>query len=191
MDLSALETTTGTSARKSLVPSGKSNAEAIDVSWARGYARQALSDLRIREVLAAENAEKCHRLHFLQMAAEKACKAHLVSQNGHENVRKSHAYIAKNLPLIARHFYSLGNSNASIAQWEIEQIRVLAREIELLAPACDDGDHRRDNSEYPWEGSDGEIRTPCEYSFPTIDDGDRSIVRLIRLIRTAAEAYSQ
>jgi hypothetical protein len=172
------------------VPNGKPNAGAIDESWARSYAKQALSDLRIREIPAAENAEKCHRLHFLQMAAEKACKAHLVAQNGHENVRKSHAYIAKNLPLIARHFYSLTNSETSIAQWEIEQIRLLAREIELLAPACDDDDHLRDNSEYPWEGSNGEIRTPCEYSFPNIHDGDRSIVRLIRLIRTAAEAYS-
>jgi hypothetical protein len=110
---------------------------------------------------------------------------------GTRTCEKATHTLLKNLPLIARHFYSLGNSNASIAQWEIEQIRVLAREIELLAPACDDGEHSRDNSEYPWEGSNGEIRTPCEYSFPTIDDGDRSIVRLIRLIRTAAEAYSQ
>ena len=78
----------------------------MDADWARGYARQALSDLRVREALALGRAEKCHRLHFLQMASEKACKAYLVSENGHENVRKSHAYIAKTLPIIARHFYS-------------------------------------------------------------------------------------
>lgn len=162
-----------------------------DRGWARGYARQALSDLRAREALIREGAEKCHRLHFLQMAAEKACKAHLVIENGQDNVRRSHAYIAKILPIIARHFYALSNTNAKIQRWEIEQIRKVAREIELLAPACDDGDTREDNSEYPWRDASGKIRVPCEYTFPQIDDGSRSIVRLIKLISSAAESYAQ
>jgi len=172
------------------VHSGQMPMVATDEDWARSYARQALSDLRAREALIHERAEKCHRLHFLQMAAEKACKAHLVTASGHENVRRSHAYIAKNLPVIARHFYSMSNELDKPRHWEIEQIRKLAREIELLAPACDDGDARRDNSEYPWEGPKGEVFTPCDYNFPNIDDGSRSIVRLIKLIRTAAESYS-
>jgi hypothetical protein len=159
--------------------------------WARGYARQALSDLRARETLAGANAEKCHRLHFLQMAAEKVCKAFLTKANGHDNVRKSHAYVARNLPIIARYFYTTLNDNNPIPQWEISQIRSLAHEIEVLAPACDDGDVRRDNTEYPWEDGKGEIQIPCEYSFPNIDDGARTIIRLIRLIRTASESYSQ
>jgi hypothetical protein len=125
------------------------------------------------------------------MAAEKACKAHLTLANGHDNVRKSHAYIANNLPIIARHFYAMINDNNRIAQHEIGEIRRLAHEIEVLAPACDDGDLREDNSEYPWEDAKGEVRIPCEYSFPNIDDGDRAIVRLIRLIRTASESYSR
>jgi hypothetical protein len=164
---------------------------ATDGKWARSYAIQALSDLRAREALAQANVEKCHRLHFLQMAAEKTCKAHLTRANGHDKVRRSHAYIARNLPIIARQFYAMINDNNEIARWEISEIKRLAREIEVLAPACDDGDLREDNSEYPWEDGRGEVCTPCEYNFPRIDDGSRGIVRLIRLIRRAAESYSR
>jgi len=46
-----------------------------DEDWARAYAKQVLSDLDVREILVRGNTEKCHRLHFLQMAAEKTCKA--------------------------------------------------------------------------------------------------------------------
>ena len=162
-----------------------------DEKWARSYAIQALSDLRAREALVHANVEKCHRLHFLQMAAEKTCKAYLTSANGHDKVRKSHAYVACILPIIARHFYAVINDDNRIKQWELSEIRRVAREIELLAPACDDGDLRRDNSEYPWEDARGAICTPCEYNFPNIDDGSRPIVRMIRLIRTAAESYSR
>ena len=79
---------------------------AIDRDWARGYAKQAISDLAAREILARANADKCHRLHFLQMAAEKVCKAYLVAQNGHEKVRRTHAYIARNLPIYRKTFLS-------------------------------------------------------------------------------------
>ncbi len=159
-----------------------------DVQWARGYARQALSDLRAREALV--NSEKCHRLHFLQMAAEKTCKAHLTAAGGHDQVRKSHAYIARVLPTIARHFYAARNDKNRKRDWEISEINRIAREIQVLSPACDEGDTRDDNSEYPWDDGNGNIRIPCEYSFPNIDDKHRSIVRIINLIRAAAESHS-
>jgi hypothetical protein len=159
-----------------------------NADWARGYAKQALSNLQAREQLAGANFEKCHRLHLLQMAAEKTCKAYLTKDNGHDNVRKSHAYVAKHLPTIARHFYEATHHN-KIADWRISEIRRLAREIEFLAPACDDGDLRRDNSEYPWEDGKGEVRIHCEYNFPKINDGDRTILLLIQLIRAASESY--
>ncbi len=162
-----------------------------DVDWARGYAKQALSDLDTREILVRGNAEKCHRLHFLQMAAEKTCKAYLTMANGHANVRKTHAYVARNLPIIARQFYSLLNDKNDIARWEISEIKRLAREIEILAPACDHGDVREDNSEYPWQDAKGKVKTPCDYNFPNINDGSRTITRLIRLIRIASASYTQ
>jgi hypothetical protein len=162
--------------------------QATKDDWARGYARQALADLRAREVLVRAGAEKCHRLHFLQMAAEKTCKAHLIQ--GGNDVKNRHAYVASNLPVLARHFYSMIHGDNEISQWELSEIKRLASEIEVLAPACDHGDFRKDNSEYPWENAKGEICIPCEYSFPNINDGDRAIVRLIKLIRTASESYS-
>jgi hypothetical protein len=162
----------------------------IDEEWAEGYARQALSDLGAREAVARPEVkvEKCHRLHFLQMAAEKICKAYMTTTNGYDHVRKTHACVARVLPIVARQFYGVIN-RTRISSWEISEIRRLAREIEMLAPACDGGEARRDNTEYPWEGPGGKVRIPCEYNFPKIDDGSRQIIRLIRLIRTAAESY--
>jgi hypothetical protein len=164
---------------------------ATDANWAKSFARQALSDLAAREALVEAKAEKCHRLHFLQMAAEKACKTHRIVNSGHEQVRKSHAYIQRELPALARYFYALEHDRNQIASWELSEVRGLAREIELLAPACDDGHSREDNSDYPWLDATGQIMVPCEFAFPSIDDGSRSIIRLIKLIRTAAESYSR
>jgi hypothetical protein len=164
---------------------------ATDKQWARGFALQALSDLRAREALVNANVEKSHRLHFLQMAAEKACKAYLNAGSGYDRAKKSHACIERTLPMIARDYYSKLNDNNEIRGWEISEIRRIAHEIQVLAPACREGDLREDNSEYPWEDGKGNICIPCEYSFPHLDDGSRAIIRLIRLIRTAAESYSQ
>jgi hypothetical protein len=163
---------------------------ASDQDWASAYAKQALSDLDAREKLESRGADKCHRLHFLQMAAEKLCKAYLTASNGHNKIRKTHAYIERNLPIIARNFYRAAN-NAGIPAWEISEIRKIARQVEVLAPACDDGGTRQDNSEYPWEDAQGDVRVPSEYNFPNLDDGptNKAIVKLIRLIRTAADAY--
>jgi hypothetical protein len=71
------------------------------------------------------------------------------------------------------------------------EIRKIAHQVEVLAPACDDGGTRQDNSEYPWEDAQGNVRVPSEYNFPNLDDGptNKAIVKLIRLIRTAADAY--
>jgi hypothetical protein len=164
---------------------------ANDQDWASAYAKQALSDLDAREKLVSTGARKCHRLLFLQMAAEKICKAYLTTSNGHEKVRKTHAYPERNLPTIARYFYPVANKNSKISAWEIEEIRKIAREVELLAPACDDGGTRQDNCEYPWKDPQGDVRVPSEYNFPHLDDGpaNKAIVKLIRLIRTASKAY--
>ena len=73
-------------------------------NWSRAYARQALSDLQARDVLANSLADRCHRLHFLQMAAEKTCKAHLSFENGDRDVKRSPAYVRQVLPIVARNF---------------------------------------------------------------------------------------
>lgn len=163
---------------------------AADDDWRRSYAVQALSDLDAREALAeSPGIAKCHRLHFLQMAAEKVCKAHLVAENGHDHVRKSHAYVAKVLPVLARQFYGV-TGRAAMQRWQVQAVRHFASEIELLAPACDDGGSREDNTEYPWIDGGGAVRTPCLHSFPKLNDSDRTISMLIRLIRVAAQSYA-
>lgn len=173
-----------------------------DQSWAKSYARQALSDLRAWGALVGPPEgksgldappAKCHRLHFLQMAAEKTCKAHLTLNLGHERVKKTHAVVKDNLPTMARQFYPASSPNKEIARWEIAAIKHLAGEIELLAPACDHAGTREDNTEYPWEDNNGKVFTPSDYSFPNIDDGpgNKSIGRLVKLIRTAAESFSR
>lgn len=160
------------------------------VDWARAFALQALSDLNVREVLVSANAEKCHRLHFLQMAAEKICKAHVIMVDGYDSLKKTHAYVKAVLPVIARQFYAHENSHDQIAKWEIKKIKSLAGQVELLCPACHAGKSREDNSGYPWLDAQGTVQIPCQYNFPGIDDGSRDIVRLIRLIRTAAKSYT-
>jgi len=143
--------------------------------WVVSFARQALSDLNAREILSANNASKCHRLHFLQMAAEKLCKAYLIkSQTGHDGNFTTHAVIKRHLKTIARYY-------------GCRSVGVFANEIEVLSPACRDGGVRQDNTEYPWLSATGKVIAPCEWSFPNLDDRHRSIVELIKLIKTASE----
>jgi len=161
---------------------------ATDAEWASAFAAQALSDLDAREILLAGGADKCHRLHFLQMSAEKVCKAHLMTENGYEAVRRVHSYVESVLPVIARHFSSLAQGS-DYQTWQLRAIAKFARDIELLAPACDEGETRPDNSEYPWLDSTDRVQTPCQYKFSHIDDGDRIVVTIIQLLRVAAKEY--
>jgi hypothetical protein len=110
--------------------------------------------------------------------------------NGHDSVRKTHAYVQRVLPTIARHFYSTNKDNKP-PSWQMEQIKKFAHEIEVIAPACSAGEVREDNSEYPWLNGHGIVETPCNYNFPNIDDGDKGIVLLIKVIRSAAEDYAR
>ena len=162
---------------------------ADDKVWARAFALQALSDLRARDVLEREGIDKCHKLHFLQMAAEKTCKAYLIGTSGYGAVKFSHAYVAKYIPIIARQWYGVAADRVP-SRRQLSRIKQLAHEIELLSPACDENGQRRDNSEYPWMDDKGRVQTPCSFGFPNIDDSARSIVPLVRLIRLAAQKYS-
>lgn len=151
------------------------------VEWARGFARQASCDLAARQTLALAGSAKCQRLHLLQMAAEKVCKAYLYA--GGTTVTRSHAVVEKYLPLIFRNLS--GSEDVSGAQFK--QIKRLAREIELLSPARDAFGSRPDNTEYPWEDALGVVRAPADYSFPEVDEDDRTMSPLLRALSTAAE----
>ncbi len=155
------------------------------VDWAQAFARQAVCDLKTRQVLALTGSDKCQRLHLLQMAAEKVCKAYL--HDGGNPVIRSHAVVEKYLPLIYRNL----NGVQAVSGTEFNRIRRLAKEIELLAPACDAMGSRPDNTEYPWEDARGFVQTPVDYSFPEIDEDDRGMTPLLRALGRAAEQFAR
>jgi hypothetical protein len=136
--------------------------------WRIAYARQALADMRAREkLLEHPDVPDCQHLHFLQMACEKLCKAHLCGQGvDPETLRSSHAYISGTLPIIARQQFAQESRKVRINRaWVIKALRALARKIELLAPAVDDAGRHPANCEYPWVGPDGMVRVPTEHNF--------------------------
>jgi len=157
----------------------------LDVAWSRAYAKQGLSDLNVRQTLAT-GFEVCHGLHYLQMAAEKICKAHMCMLQGHQvvNAKKSHQVIAKHLRLLANDF-PRKHPDKEIRESTIRAVRRFAKAIELLAPAVHQAHTREDNCEYPWQSKTG-VQIPCEYKFPQFDGVERFLVPVIRLLEQSA-----
>ena len=125
-----------------------------------------------RNVLCADGTlPVCAQLHFLQMACEKLSKAHLCMKGSRpEDLKQSHAYVSKTLPLIARELFvaEYGRDLARNAAL-MAHIRHFAREIELLAPAVDANRTRRDNTEYPWLDASGTLIAPAQHEFPNLN----------------------
>jgi hypothetical protein len=141
-----------------------------DREWARAFAKQAEADHIAYNALASRaDVPECQSLHFLQMMCEKLAKAHLYNTGAvSPYTQASHAYVAKVLPIVLRTTYARANRRRP-KPWLFEQIRGLAREIELLAPSIDGGGQRPDNCEYPWEDRAGQIHTPSEHDFPELN----------------------
>jgi hypothetical protein len=136
-------------------------------AWRVAYARQALADLHARDALLKDRRlPPCQELHFLQMACEKICKAYLCGTGGVElkKLQKSHAFISGNLHKIVRQWF-MEESTAASHLWAMRAIRSLAYRIELLAPSVDKGGRHPANCEYPWAGSDGKVKAPCDHVF--------------------------
>ncbi len=137
------------------------------MSWARAYARQARSDLEAREqLLRNERLPVCHHLHFLQMAAEKLCKAHLSAQGQPQDVLEtSHAFIAGPLPLNVRQVIARDAQKLQRDTWVVAAIRKLSRQIELLHPQVDDKRRVPSNGVYPWMAATGVVLAPRDHAF--------------------------
>ncbi len=121
--------------------------------WTRAFARQARADLGADDAcLLTAAMATCHALHMLQMACEKAAKAHRCDTGSDPlHAQSSHAYTAKVLPLVIREqIERLGPADAKRLRWVSSGIRPLAREMELLSPSVNDGGTRPANREYPW-----------------------------------------
>jgi len=150
--------------------------------WSRAFARQALSDLDARELLDIQGVSRCHSLHFLQMASEKVCKAYLHATGN--TVKESHSVVRKHLLSIAREF----GAERAMSGSRLKVLKLLAVEIDLLAPALRDGGTRQDNVEYPWENSDGVVVAPIDFPFSSVEDSQ--IRGLVKLLRLAASRYA-
>ena len=158
--------------------------------WRIGYAKQALADLRARErLLQHPDLPDCQQLHFLQMACEKLCKAYLCGQGvDPATLRSSHGYISNPLPIIAKQQFALESHKARVDRtWVIHALRVLARKIELLAPAMTDAGRHPSNCEYPWAGPDGTVRVPAEHNFGLDLLHEKAGRHLLKVLYTAAD----
>jgi len=141
-------------------------------AWSQAYAQQAQADLEAREVLLGTSVPACQHLHFLQMACEKVSKAHrCLGGADPETLMHSHGFAAKVLPQIARELLRRSDFAArlEVAHSGLEaMVRQLAREVDLLAPAVDDGGRRPDNCEYPWEDAGGALHLPAGHGFEAL-----------------------
>jgi hypothetical protein len=145
------------------------------------------------ELLGNASLPACQQLHFLQMACEKLCKAHLCASGSKpKDVQTSHGYTRRVLPLIFRAGFSR-EFNRELRQkaWLLQHIGHLAREINFLSPAVDDSGKRPDNCEYPWEET-GVVVVPAERQFTNLDFLRAPAGRLfIKLVGHAIENLCQ
>ena len=154
--------------------------------WSKAYARQARADFECWQKLDADRAvAACHRLLLLQMACEKLTKAHLCTHGSDpRDLSRSHAYVAKNLPIIIRQILATGYSVKN-PQGLLKHTGHLAQEIEMLAPAIKRGGQRPDNCEYPWEDERGQIHSPLDWTFVParllMSPAGRTFLKLIRI----------
>jgi hypothetical protein len=139
--------------------------------WAKAYARQAAADFSTYLHLRQQKIPECHKLHFLQMACEKLCKAHLCKGGTNpKTLQRSHGYVAGTLPVVLMQELVLSRIAAHDRAWIMGHVNALAKEIDVLAPAVQRGGTRPDNCEYPWEGPKGNLICPIDWSFkaPTL-----------------------
>jgi hypothetical protein len=134
--------------------------------WSVAYAKQAQADFDAWALYRDSSLPPSQRLHFLQMTWEKLCKAHLYATgNVSEYIQTSHAYVAKQLPIVLRSQLELMRAAPAQIHAIARFTRGFAREVELLAPAVTAGGARPDNCEYPWEDAMGNLHVPVEHDF--------------------------
>lgn len=139
---------------------------ADSAAWSIGYARQARADFSTFEKLQSLPVPECHKLQFLQMACEKLVKAHLCAMNARPaDLQTSHAYTARTLPVVLRQHAASINYSGPAARETLQRARVLAQEIEVLAPSVDRDGQRPDNCEYPWEDGGEALHVPLDWTF--------------------------
>jgi len=137
------------------------------MSWRDAYFLQARSDYDAFKELNKPGLPLCHRLHYLQMAAEKLAKAYLSPSNG-DPPKKGHLRLGTLLKVIKgrpeiRRNLGFGTNHHAFCSY-VDSLTPFAGQIELLAPVGTDD--RRMNAEYPWVDPTGQVVHPAIYGFP-------------------------
>jgi hypothetical protein len=153
-------------------------------AWAVGYARQAQADFQTFEKLQSMPIPECQRLQFLQLACEKLVKAHLCAGRANPaDLQASHAYVAGTLPVVLRQQARFINYDGAAARVTLRRARLLASEIDVLAPAVTRNGLRPDNCEYPWEDAGAHLHVPLDWTFTPsellIQHAGRTVLKLI------------
>lgn len=169
--------------------------------WERSYSlaflRQAQSDFRVHDMLSRADVEVCQVLHYVQMAFEKAAKAHLWRSgagggDGDEpsGLLWSHAVIGKVIPQVIRHYWATTKQRLSSKQKDskLRAFRGVLKEIEILAPAVDKA-NRPENCEYPWvvqRATGRAVLSPLDVSFPAAEllrtTAGREVVKILKTV---------
>src|SRR5690349_17478881 len=118
--------------------SGRSNWNAIEMSWRDAFLRQARSENAVRLRLNDPEVEYSHRLHYTQMVAEKLAKGLQVRPDETDPPPTTHRALVRLLQVLkgrAEARRQLGYGDAAVFKAFIDSILPLAAEIEGLAPA--------------------------------------------------------
>jgi hypothetical protein len=155
------------------------------LQWAKAFARQSRSDFAAREQLLG-GLPSCHQLHYLQMALEKAAKAHLYFSNA--DVRYVHSYISKVIPEIVKN--GLSRSPGHDKQWIMPAVRELALKLERLHPQVA-AQTSPANCEYPWLGPKGTVLAPIDYDFGIFPASTIVATKMIKEVITRLDELSK
>lgn len=154
------------------------------MDWREAFLRQARSDFALLGRLNDPQVPYCHRLHYLQMTAEKLAKSFLVQPGCADPPRFSHAALVrmlqtlKNRPEISE---QLGFPETRVFGRYIDALLPLAREIERLAPSH--AGLTQPNPEYPWRHpGTAEIHVPAEFGFQPFDPTNPRMIKIHQIL---------
>ena len=141
-------------------------------------------DLLLRE--SDRVAPDCHRLHYLQMATEKAAKAVVHALGGYlPSQGYSHAFVRSLVQALKQGAIGSALGWSGFRQYKamLESVRPLLHAVDQLRPT---EDLYHPNAEYPWleraAGRADTWRVPAEHSFD-VDPRSRQYTNLIVFIR--------
>ena len=157
------------------------------MNWRQAYFRQAESDYSVFADLNNPRQPLCHRLHYLQMAAEKLAKSFMYADTAPpermtHRVLVSFLKLSKGRPEI-RDAMGYSNNYPAYVSY-VDSLLATAEHVEQLAPVGTDC--KTLNAEYPWQKSASDpVTCPCLYEYPEfpMTDMTRFMALVSRLLR--------